>query len=173
MNVSNYIVHILSHSGWHTCKARGRTFGEAAKRAVIKYSNEHGLDLSTIPHRMSFKHYATYDSVVLYHGSSRSVMRSFVNPTGVTTPGGYWFSYQVRRGKRGDCSSCGGTGQSYYNPFDQCAVCGKKNRDGSVKEFKMVTIGNVLIPADSTPQMIRAVQREQRAKGHDTGVTRI
>ncbi len=160
MSAKTYIVHIHRHCGWHTARARGRTFGEAAKRAVRDTCKQFGLDVRKIPHRTSFKRYPTYDTVIFYEASSRSVFPSILNPTGVTTPGDLWFSQQVRQGKRGDCESCGGTNTCHYNPFVQCHACGEKNADGTQKRRDLITVGRHVVPRNTSLRVLRALERQ-------------
>ncbi len=157
MSISNYIVHIHARHKWHTRNALGRTFGEAAKRAVSELNKE-------IPHGASFKRHATYAKVTLYETSVRDVFPGLLRPSGLTSPGDVWISYVVREGKLEDCLYCGGTGQCHYNLFLQCAQCGQKNPDGSQKKFPLMVIEGAIVPANITQSQIRAVKREQRAK---------
>ncbi len=160
----NYIVHIHFRTGWHTAKARGRSFGEAAKAAVIVELKKRKLDLDTIPHRVSFKQYPTYAAVHFYETSVRSVFPNWLfAPNGLTTPGQHWFREEVREGNRGDCTHCGGTGQCHYNPFVQCHFCGEKNKDGTQKTFDLIEVNGHLVRADAPQRVIRALKRQRRA----------
>lgn len=123
--MTKFIVHIRRHCGWHTTEAEGATFAEAAIAAVIATCKQYGLDVDKVPHKVSFNERdKDYMSVVFREDSYRQVFRH------VTSPGELWFADQVRQGHEDDCTSCGATGVSHYNPFMQCWACGDRKMRG-------------------------------------------
>lgn len=120
---NTFVVHILRHCGWHTTRAEGDTFSDAAVDAVCETLKKFNLDLDTIPHRVEFRD-GDYPRVVFYETEARPVWN------GVTVPGDLWFGQRVREGEEDDCTSCGGTGLSHYNFIKQCWACGDSTERG-------------------------------------------
>ena len=131
--MTEYVVHIKRHCGWHTTTAEGDSFPEAAVAAVIDTCKRYGLDLDNIPHTAEYLDDVIPDS---FSGTfrHRRVLFRWAAPHrvfdpilhggwGVTKPGDYWFSERVREGQEGDCRACGGTGVDFYNPFKTCRMC--------------------------------------------------
>jgi len=121
----NFRVHHRTHSRWYTFNVEAPTFGEAAIRAVVDNCKNLGLDLAKIAYEVQYSEREDgYASVIFREKSVRRVFR------GVTTPGEFWFSDQVRQGAEDDCSRCAGTGIDFYNPFVQCGACGDRKLRG-------------------------------------------
>lgn len=141
--MTEHIVHIKRHCGWHTTTAEGDTFGEAAVTAVVETCKQFGLDLDSIPHTVDYLDTDLdqtgggtfrYRRVQFRETGGRRVFMPLIGWI-MTKPGDIWFAERVEEGKPGDCPACGGTSVDFHKPFKGCWKCtnGGDRFEGTVK----------------------------------------
>lgn len=117
----NYILHMHNHAGWFTQHVNAKNIvaaiteglnkraGFLSKKFDGKYKVEHDNPLDDHPR---FRVVWDDDEPKLFPFGQRSLAK-----------GDLWWSDRFQIGKSEDCESCGGTGISHYNPFDDCWSC--------------------------------------------------
>jgi len=116
-----------NHAGWFTqhinaenianaiIKGLNKRAGFLSKKFADKYKVEHDNPSDTYPRfRVVWN-----DDEPKYFPFGQSTLNK----------GDVWWSERFQIGKNEDCESCGGTGKSHYNPFENCWAChGKKHK---------------------------------------------